>query len=388
MLFFHSGSQLTGRASTEMYRQVLLTGCRCIELDVVDSEKKTDEPEIKHRNTPVRSVPFIHVILAIRECAFKVSSYPLILSLENHCSARVQTKMAQYLVDVFGDSLITQPLKTHPIEENCPLPSPNDLKYKILIKNKKLPQNPKPKATNPAGLPSVRKTDSIATTMSDQSINAGAPSTSPIQSSYTNPLIDSTQRKQAVLNEIRNDLQSIEFDSQLASDNNRNGVLIEEDDNSFDEDDNVIEINDLNLNTNPTEILISDQTINMINNPSYPTNSDALAESKATKAMSDLVHYIVPKSFVTFAEAEKRNRSYEISSFAEDKAQNLIRDYAIEFVAYNQRQLSRIYPRGTRFDSSNYNPYLFWPVGCQMVALNYQTLGKNKPIDNLIKIIN
>lgn len=68
-----------------MYRQVLLTGCRCIELDIVDSEKKNDEPEIKHRNTPVRSVPFIQVIVAIRESAFKTSPYPLILSLENHC---------------------------------------------------------------------------------------------------------------------------------------------------------------------------------------------------------------------------------------------------------------------------------------------------------------
>jgi hypothetical protein len=79
------GSQLTGRASTEMYRQVLLTGCRCIELDVVDSEKKTDEPEIKHKNTPVRSVPFIDVIVAIRDTAFKVSPFPLVLSVENHC---------------------------------------------------------------------------------------------------------------------------------------------------------------------------------------------------------------------------------------------------------------------------------------------------------------
>ncbi|CAF0980766.1 unnamed protein product [Adineta steineri] len=375
-----TGSQLTGRASTEMYRQVLLTGCRCIELDVVDSEKKTDEPEIKHRNTPVRSVPFIDVILAIRDCAFKVSPYPLILSLENHCSARVQAKMAQYLVDVFGDRLITQPLKTHPVEENCPLPSPSDLKYKILIKNKKLAQNPKSKVSNITGQTSIRKTDSIATTTSDQSTGGIViPSTSPTQSTFVNSTIDSLQRKQSVLNEIRNDLQNIEFDPQFANENNRNGILIEEDGISSDDDDEILlnaeNSNDINLQTNPTEILILDQTTNnMINNPTYPTNSDALAESKATKAMSDLVHYIVPKSFVTFAEAEKRNRSYEISSFAEDKAQSLIREYAIEFVAYNQRQLSRIYPRGTRFDSSNYNPYLFWPVGCQMAALNYQTL--------------
>jgi len=276
--------------------------------------------------------------------------------------------MAKYLVDIFRDYLITQPLKTHPIEDNCPLPSPNDLKYKILIKNKKRQHKTIVKQNNLSGQTTIRKTDSVTTTTSDQNSGICITSTSPTQTN------DSLRRKQSVLNEIRNDLQPIEFDLQLSSDNNRNGILIEEDDNSSEEDEmkgtrgNSLEINDLNLN--PTEILTSDQIV-------YPTNSDALVESRATQAMSDLVHYIVPVSFVTFAEAEKRNRSYEISSFVEDKAQNLIRDYGKEFVAYNQRQLSRIYPRGTRFDSSNYNPYLFWPVGCQMVALNYQTLGNN-----------
>jgi phosphatidylinositol phospholipase C beta len=287
--------------------------------------------------------------------------------------------MAQYLVDVFGDSLVTQPLKTHPIGDSCALPSPNDLKYKILIKNKKLHESTKPKPTNVPGQPPVRKTDSVVTTTSDQSFGIGTTSTSPPpQSFFANPSSDSVRRKTAVFNEIRNDLQTIEFDPQLSGDNNRHGVLIEEDDNSSDEDEiltptgNGLETNDLNLNSNPTEIL----TTNINSDLTYPTNSDALAESKATKAMSDLVHYVVPVRFVTFTRAEERKRSYEISSFAEDKAQSLIREYAREFVDYNQRQLSRIYPRGTRFDSSNYNPYLFWPVGCQMVALNYQTLGK------------
>lgn len=39
--------------------------------------------------------------------------------------------------------------------------------------------------------------------------------------------------------------------------------------------------------------------------------------------------------------------------------------------------MSRIYPKGTRVDSSNYSPQPFWNVGCQMVALNYQTMGRN-----------
>lgn len=41
-------------------------------------------------------------------------------------------------------------------------------------------------------------------------------------------------------------------------------------------------------------------------------------------------------------------------------------------------QLSRIYPKGTRVDSSNYMPQLFWNAGCQMVALNFQTVGKSR----------
>ncbi|KAG7273009.1 hypothetical protein CRUP_011893, partial [Coryphaenoides rupestris] len=46
----------------------------------------------------------------------------------------------------------------------------------------------------------------------------------------------------------------------------------------------------------------------------------------------------------------------------------------VEFVEYNKSQLSRIYPKGTRVDSSNFMPQLFWNAGCQLVALNYQNI--------------
>lgn len=48
--------------------------------------------------------------------------------------------------------------------------------------------------------------------------------------------------------------------------------------------------------------------------------------------------------------------------------------------SYNKRQMSRVYPKGTRMDSSNYMPQMFWNAGCQMVALNFQTMGKNPPL--------
>jgi phosphatidylinositol phospholipase C beta len=69
-----------------------------------------------------------------------------------------------------------------------------------------------------------------------------------------------------------------------------------------------------------------------------------------------------------------KNRSYEISSFVETEGSRLLKERPVDFVNFNKRQLTRIYPKGTRVDSSNYLPQTFWNAGCQMVALNFQTL--------------
>lgn len=62
-----------------------------------------------------------------------------------------------------------------------------------------------------------------------------------------------------------------------------------------------------------------------------------------------------------------------MSSFSETAGMNLLKQQSIDFVNYNKRQMSRIYPKGTRADSSNYMPQVFWNAGCQMVSLNFQT---------------
>lgn len=63
-----------------------------------------------------------------------------------------------------------------------------------------------------------------------------------------------------------------------------------------------------------------------------------------------------------------------MSSFDEKQAMTLLKERPMEFVKYNKNQLSRVYPAGTRFDSSNFMPQVFWNAGCQLVALNYQTM--------------
>ena len=59
-----------------------------------------------------------------------------------------------------------------------------------------------------------------------------------------------------------------------------------------------------------------------------------------------------------------------MSSFAEPAALGYLKSQAIEFVNYNKRQISRLYPKGARVDSSNFLPqvwyvhflFLFWSV--------------------------
>ncbi|CAG5124298.1 unnamed protein product, partial [Candidula unifasciata] len=45
--------------------------------------------------------------------------------------------MANYCRSIFGDMLLVNPLESHPLKPDVPLPSPNQLKRRIIIKNKK-----------------------------------------------------------------------------------------------------------------------------------------------------------------------------------------------------------------------------------------------------------
>uniref|UniRef100_A0A8D0L4P6 Phosphoinositide phospholipase C n=1 Tax=Sphenodon punctatus TaxID=8508 RepID=A0A8D0L4P6_SPHPU len=112
--------------------------------------------------------------------------------------------------------------------------------------------------------------------------------------------------------------------------------------------------------------------------PKKPMSDEGTASSEvnATEEMSTLVNYIEPVKFKSFEVANKRNKSFEMSSFVETKGLEQLTKSPMEFVEYNKKQLSRIYPKGTRVDSSNYMPQVFWNTGCQMVALNFQSLGQ------------
>lgn len=59
-------------------------------------------------------------------------------------------------------------------------------------------------------------------------------------------------------------------------------------------------------------------------------------------------------------------KSYEMSSFGENKTKKFVKGKLTDFIEYNKKQLSRIYPAGSRIHSSNYNPQMAWSAGCQI----------------------
>ncbi|XP_009991846.1 PREDICTED: 1-phosphatidylinositol 4,5-bisphosphate phosphodiesterase beta-2 [Chaetura pelagica] len=302
-----TAGQFSGISSPEMYRQALLAGCRCVELDCWKGRPPEEEPIITHGFTMTTEILFKDAIEAIAESAFKTSLYPVILSFENHVdSPKQQAKMAEYCRTIFGDMLLTEPLEKYPLKPGVPLPSPKDLLGKILIKNKK-------------------------------------------NESVSGKRQNSLKKGRNVEPEITEQPTPLDTEDTVWA-----GDVAEEEPEEEDE----------HLRTLDEEEIKKMQS----------DEGTAGLEVTAYEEMSSLVNYIQPIKFDSFEVSAQKNRSYVISSFTELKAYDLLTKFPVQFVEYNKRQMSRIYPKGTRMDSSNYLPQMFWNVGCQMVALNFQTM--------------
>ncbi|XP_055338597.1 1-phosphatidylinositol 4,5-bisphosphate phosphodiesterase eta-2-like isoform X2 [Paramacrobiotus metropolitanus] len=126
--------QLVGATSIEGYISAILTGCRCLELDCWDGPD--GEPMITHGFTLTTKMEFKHALKAIKSYAFINSDYPLILSLENHCSVKQQRRMAEYLKDILKEQLFVGEKESADMNN---LPSPEQLRNCVLLAAKKLP---------------------------------------------------------------------------------------------------------------------------------------------------------------------------------------------------------------------------------------------------------
>lgn len=291
-----TGRQFGGKSSVEMYRQVLLAGCRCVELDCWDGKGEDEEPIITHGKAMCTDILFKDVIYALRDTAFVTSDYPIILSFENHCCKTQQYKLAKYCDEILGDLLLKECLPDYPCEPGAILPPPSLLKRKIMIKNKRLK-------------PEVEKQE--------------------LELFMQGQFVIEDEEKEDATAAVPNPPEEKKAEPEPTA---------------------AAEGGDA-----PPPIQYTGSTTNV-----HPW-------------LSSMVNYAQPIKFQGFDVAEKKNIHHNMSSFAETTGLGYLKSQAIEFVNYNKRQMSRIYPKGTRADSSNYMPQVFWNAGCQMVSLNFQT---------------
>ncbi|KAF4971463.1 hypothetical protein FSARC_1691 [Fusarium sarcochroum] len=156
------GRQVATRSKLQGYVAALSQGCRSVEVDCWDG--RNSQPIVKHGYSLTKSISFRDVIHNIKEYAFLSSDMPLWLSLEVHCNASQRDIMARIMLEVFGSSLIVEPLA----EFSQTLPSPNDLRGKILLKvkmaqNSDLDQGKQ--TINASNFPQVRKGTNVKDTL-------------------------------------------------------------------------------------------------------------------------------------------------------------------------------------------------------------------------------
>jgi len=99
---------------------------------------------------------------------------------------------------------------------------------------------------------------------------------------------------------------------------------------------------------------------------------------KIAKEFSSLIIYcravpFNPETIGTFT---------EMSSFPESKVDKWLSPQSVKFfLKYHRYQFTRVYPKGSRLDSSNYDPIRLWNAGVQMAALNYQTPDRSMQLN-------
>ncbi|KAL8969067.1 MAG: hypothetical protein Q9183_002170 [Haloplaca sp. 2 TL-2023] len=311
------GRQVAGSSSTEAYVKALQQGCRCVEIDCWDGSD--GRPVVMHGRTMTSSVLFADCITVISDNAFVSSQYPLILSLEVHCNASQQQSMVDIMINGLGDRLVREPLVTGSFQ----LPSPEELKNKILIKVK---AGPDPSVSS-APVPTKRER-SVSSPYSRPMIVDNSPVTNGPLLSRSPSISSPDQAATWALGRgsmTATSLSSASDDSDAAGEIRRQEVQ------------------------KPAKM------------------------SKIIASLGDLGVYTRGLKYRDFAMQESQTPNH-IFSLAERAFDKICRDPTSKCLLeeHNMRWLMRVYP-SFRPTSSNPDPLLFWRRGVQMVALNWQT---------------
>lgn len=113
--------QLYGTSAPVAYQNTMRAGARCVEIDAWDNENDKEEPKVTHGYTLVSHIPFRSVCETIRDMVDQEAAQasgaegcrpaPVLISLENHCEAHGQLRLATIMKEVWEDRLLSKAIR-------------------------------------------------------------------------------------------------------------------------------------------------------------------------------------------------------------------------------------------------------------------------------------
>ncbi|CDY71544.1 BnaUnng04440D, partial [Brassica napus] len=281
-----TGNQLSSNCSDLPIADALRRGVRVVELDLWP--RGNDDVCVNHGRTLTKPVKLGKCLESIKANAFATSKYPVIITLEDHLTPKLQSKVAKMITQTFGDMLYY-----HDSESCKEFPSPEELKGKILISTKP------PKEYLEAN--DAKEKDN------------GEKGKDSDEDKVCNFL---TTTKHHTLS-----IQMVMFDSEW---------------------------------------------FQVATNISYNSQDDEDRAPEYKRLIA--IHAGKPKGGLRMALKVDPNKIRRLSL--------TVASYGADVIRFTQKNFLRIYPKGTRFNSSNYKPQVGWMSGAQMIAFNMQGYGR------------
>lgn len=305
------GKQIAETPSVEAYIQVLQQGCRSVEIDIWDDESG---PVVCH-GVLTAAIPLSTVLKVIRKYAFISSPFPLIISLEIHCDRNNQMITSEKIVEEFGDLLYTT------VTDDKSLPSPLELRHKIIVKSKK----PKhfDSETGMFTTDMVVKTEGSSSNI-DYSSTFGSSHYDDSEGYTSTGSTTTKSRKSSLSGTMTKGIKPL--------------------------------------------------------SPSEPTNFNRIKRIGTMTGRVTVIRDIINISAIygvkyrNFSLPESKTVAH-CFSLNEKKVNSMCKDTTLQLSLdkHNRRYLMRLYPHIFRYKSTNFDPIPFWKLGIQMVATNWQT---------------